>query len=388
MNIEFEYKKKLSEILNSSNDDIFLYWKGRVALYSFLKAINIKEDDEIIIPAYTCVVVANAIIYLGAKPIYVDIDIDTYNANIDNIKRAITSNTKAIICQNTFGLSSNIEEIIEIANKHNLYTIEDCTHGFGGTYKDKPNGTYCDAAFFSTQWNKPFSTGIGGFLLINNKVLIENVNIVNKNLLPPSIKQKTILKILYFAKNKFLLGSTYWILIKIYRFLSKNNLVVGSSSGIEIASNKIPKNYFMSISDVQIKEGLKNLNKLNITLEIRTKNAQIYSNYLLAKHKNFVPEQQFKNHSFLKYPLLVKNRETVFRLAEKYRIELGDWLNSPIHPVQDNFKNWFLNINDFPNAEFVSKHIINLPTDSTNIEKVLKFLEIIDNYIINIDKNI
>ena len=128
--------------------------------------MGVKDNDEVILPAFTCVVVPNAIMYLKAKPVYIDINPETYNISIEKIDEAITENTKVIICQNTFGLSSNIEDIIQIAKKNNLFTIEDCTHGFGGYDNGKPNGTYCDAAFYSTQWNKPFSTGIGGFLVV------------------------------------------------------------------------------------------------------------------------------------------------------------------------------------------------------------------------------
>ena len=150
-NLEYTYKKEIASYLNTSEQQIFLYWKGRVALYAILKAMGVGKDDEVILPAFTCVVVANAIIYLGAKPVYVDIDLQTYNARFEDIKKAVTNKTKAIICQNTFGLSSDIEEITKYAKEQTIFTIEDCTHGFGGYYNQKPNGSYCDAAFYSTQ---------------------------------------------------------------------------------------------------------------------------------------------------------------------------------------------------------------------------------------------
>jgi len=350
-----------------------------------LKAMNIKSGDEVIVPAYTCVVVPNAILYLGAIPIYVDIDPETFNANIDQIKKAITEKTKVIICQNTFGLSSNLEELVNIAKQHNLFTIEDCTHGFGGSYNGKPNGTYCDAAFYSTQWNKPFSTGIGGFALVNNMNLLKPLTLENQLLLQPSAKQKTMLKVLYFVKKRLLVGSTYWTLVKLYRFLSKHNLVVGSSSGEEITSIVQPSNYYQSLSEVQIKEGLKNIKKLPKMLEIRRRNAEKYTEYLSSIRKNHVVPSLFSNHSFLKYPLLVTNRDEVILLAEKHKIELGEWLNSPIHPIQEDFEQWKLNTELFPNAVFAGKHIINLPTDTDNPERIIDFLQTINNKIIDIN---
>lgn len=201
--IERKYKEKIASIINSSQDHIFLYWKGRVALYAFLKAAGIKEDDEIIIPGFTCVVVPNAIIYSGAKPVYIDISPDNYNVDISKMEKSITSRTKVIICQNTFGLSSNVEKIVEIARRDNIYTIEDCTHGFGGYYNGKPNGSYCDAAFFSTQWNKPFSTGIGGFLVINNITFLDKLKYLEKEKIKPNFNDQFILSFLIFFSKIF-----------------------------------------------------------------------------------------------------------------------------------------------------------------------------------------
>lgn len=383
MNLEAEYKHAISKILGTDEQQLFLYWKGRVALYALLKAMNIKPGDEVILPAYTCVVVPNAILYLGAIPIYVDIDPKTFNANVEQIKNAITDKTKVIICQNTFGLSSNIEALIAIAKEHNLYTIEDCTHGFGGTYNGKPNGTFCDAAFYSTQWNKPFSTGIGGFALVNNPQLIIPLNRVKHELANPTKKQELTLQILYFVKKRLLVGFTYWTFVKLYRYLSKRNLVIGSSSGEEITSIKQPDHYFLSLSEVQMKEGWKNLQNLSDMIELRKRNAEMYTEYLSINGKNHVSPSLFNNHSFLKYPLLVTNREEIIRQAEKHKIELGEWLNSPIHPIQEGFEQWKLNPELYPNAVYAGKHIVNIPTDTKKPNKIIAFLKTINSSIID-----
>lgn len=227
LNYEEKYKTAIASYLAAEKEDIFLYWKGRVALYALLKAINVKEGDEVIVPAFTCVVVPNAIKYCGATPIYVDINSTTYNTDIDKIEEKITPRTKVILCQNTFGLSSNVEELVSLAKKYNLYTIEDCTHGFGGTYNGKPNGTFCDAAFFSTQWNKPFSTGIGGFAYCKDDNLKEMLNRVNLELDKANAKDNFSLSLLYFIREHILVNSLYWQMLKIYRWLSKKKSYTG-----------------------------------------------------------------------------------------------------------------------------------------------------------------
>jgi dTDP-4-amino-4,6-dideoxygalactose transaminase len=300
---------------------------------------------------------------------------------LEDVENAVTLHTKVIICQNTFGLSSDIENITTFAKAQNIFTIEDCAHGFGGCYNQKPNGSYCDAAFFSTQWNKPFSTGTGGFALINNLKLLNALQRINQNLIDPACTQRISLKLLYFVKEKLLNKHTYWWMVKFYRFLSKHNLVLGSSSGEEISSVKMPKNYFMKLSQIQIKKGIKNIRSVAVSLSQRQRNAKAYTEYLAEKNKIHVPHDCFINHSFLRYPLLVKNREKVFRLAEKYKIHLGDWFNSPLHPVQKNFEKWQMDTANYPHAVSSGKQIINLPTDVCDLLFVLKFLEKIDDMI-------
>lgn len=370
-----KYKSAISSVLQCDEKKIFLYWKGRIALYAFLKSLDLKDGDEVIIPAFTCVVVPNAILYANLRPIYVDITSDTYNMDVHQLEKSITNKTKVIICQNTFGLSSNIEEIIALALKYNLYTIEDCTHGFGGFYNGKPNGSYCDAAFYSTQWNKPFSTGIGGFLVVNNENLLAKIRAMEEAKIKPKFLEKSVLRFLLSFRKFFVNKYTQWTLVRFYRLLSKQNLIIGSNQGGELSSTKMPLNYFKDISRVQINAGLKSLKDISSLNQLRKKNAKDYTEFLRSHNKNHVDFNLFENHIFLKYPLLVKNREQFFELAKSSNLTLGDWFLSPLHPIMDNLERWQLVRNDYPIANSVSKKIVNLPTDIKTVSEVIKFLK-------------
>lgn len=382
MKEEDYYKQQLALILQANEKNIFLYWKGRVAFYALLKAMNIQEGDEIILPAFTCVVVANAIKYLKAKPVYVDIYQDSYTMNIEEMKKKITPRTKVAICQNTFGLSANIDEFLEVAKSHNLYTIEDCTHGFGGYYNEKPNGSYCDAAFYSTQWNKPFSTGIGGFALLNRDDLFSKLQEINKELIPANIINGMSLSILYFAREHILNNRFYWSMLRLYRLLSKFNILQGSSSGVELEGIEMPKHYFKAISKTQIKKGIQNLKTFQPALDLWKKNAILYTDYLKEKGKSHVPDTLFENHTFLLYPILVKERKEVHELAEKYHIPVGDWFCSPLHPVEDHLERWDLDTTQFPVAVDIASKIINLPTKVKDIKPILSFLDKIEDHLL------
>lgn len=353
----------------------FYFWKGRVALFCLLKSLNLNKQDEVILPGLTCVVVPNAIIYAGLKPVYVDINTDTYNLDVNLIEQKITKRTKAIIIQNTFGLSTNVEEIIAIAKKHQLITIDDCTHGYGGYYNDLPNGHLADAAFFSSQWNKPFSTVIGGYLKVNNPKLLDGVKEEYRSYKKPSLSQNVKIILLYYIKKVLVHPRTYWLAIACYRWLSQHNLILGSSQGGEITTVIKPKSYEMKLGWAQMFLGRQQLKKIQKVLEIRQESALLFSDWLKKNNKKYVKLKYHKNHSWLKYPIEVKDRGKFFQNAEKANISLGDWFISPIHPVTENLNQWDYQKGSCVRAEAASADLVNLPTDIGSINKIIHFLE-------------
>lgn len=371
-------KSQLANYLYVQSSNIFLFWKGRVALYAILEAIGLKEGDEVILPAFTCVVAVNPIIYLGAKPVYVDIDPMTYNIDVSKIEGKITEKTKVIMAQNTFGLAPDIDSIFEVANKYNLRVIEDCAHGFGGFYKGSPNGTIADASFFSSQWNKPFSTGLGGFAITKNSGIAKKLREMEQHFIKPSVKDEMVLKALLFAKEK-LHSNLYWPAIKTYRWLSKNNLILGSSQGEELKKPVKPKGFEKGFSHTQAKKGIGELKKLDKILEHRKKIADLYKNILVQLNIQPPYEPKYAEHTFLKFPLLVKDRSEFFKLAEKEKIELGDWFVSPIHPIIKNLQYWHYDWGKNPIAEKISQHVVNLPTHlkvtENYMDRIAQFLK-------------
>ena len=351
-------------------EHIFLYWKGRVGLYALLNALDIQDGDEVIVPGFTCVVVPNAILYLGATPIYVDIETETYSATLESIQAAVTPKTKVIICQNTFGYSHQVDEICAWAKAQGIYTIEDCTHGFGGHFNGKPNGSYADAAFFSTQWNKPFSTGLGGFVSTNDETLAQRLSTLNEDLVQPSFKELLSLSIQRQIRH-WLPRRLYWAARRLYRWLSARNLSLGSSSREELMGVHMPPQYFKAMSVRQARWGLQALRDFDAVQESRKRAAALYSDFLNAAGKIAVPDAAIPNHSFLCYPVLVQDKPAFFAAAEAAQIPIGDWFCSPIHPISSQYSNWKLDPNTLPNSLAVSKSIVNLPTSQADINEML-----------------
>jgi len=108
------------------------FLSGRTSLWSILKSLGIGEGDEVLLQAYTCVVVPNPIVALGAKPVWVDINKETFNMDVGDFEKKISKNSKAVIVQHTFGQPAWVEKIVKIAKKYKLFVIEDCAQALGG----------------------------------------------------------------------------------------------------------------------------------------------------------------------------------------------------------------------------------------------------------------
>lgn len=145
-------------------------------LHLSLEALGIGPGDEVITTTYTFTATAEVIRYLGAKPIFVDIDPDTFNINPSLVIPAITSRTKAILPVHFAGLSANMDEIFDIARSNNLFVVEDAAHALPTTYKGSLIGTLAsDFTVFSFYANKTMTTGEGGMVVTSNKGLAERV---------------------------------------------------------------------------------------------------------------------------------------------------------------------------------------------------------------------
>ncbi len=149
---------------------------GLDALMLSLKSLGIKSGDEVIVPSNTYIATALAVTYVGATPIFVEPDICTYNINPELIEEKITSKTKAIMPVHLYGQPCDMEAIMDIAKKYNLYVVEDCAQAHGAKYKGKIIGSFGDAAGFSFYPGKNLGAlGDAGAAVTNNKELADKI---------------------------------------------------------------------------------------------------------------------------------------------------------------------------------------------------------------------
>jgi dTDP-4-amino-4,6-dideoxygalactose transaminase len=145
------------------------------ALHLALLSIGVKKGDEVLVADFTFPATGHAVLYCGAKPVFVDVDLKTYNINPDLIEEKISDKTKAIIPVHTFGQPAEMDKIRAIAEDHNLKVIEDAACALGAKYKNKFAGTIGDIGCFSFHARKGVTTGEGGMVVTNNEKLAEKI---------------------------------------------------------------------------------------------------------------------------------------------------------------------------------------------------------------------
>jgi perosamine synthetase len=153
------------------------------ALHLSLKSLNIGPGDEVIVPTFTFAATANAVIYCGAKPIFADVDLDTFNINTKSITKKISKKTKAIIPVHYGGQSCDMDEIQKISKLNNLFIIEDCAHALGSKFKNHFCGSIGNVGCFSFYPTKIITSGEGGMVTTNNSSINKRINLLKSHAL-------------------------------------------------------------------------------------------------------------------------------------------------------------------------------------------------------------
>jgi len=159
---------------------------GTVALHLALKALGVSEGNEVIVPTLTFIATANAVTYCNAKPVFVDSHPDYWCIDPAKIEGKITQKTKAIIPVHLYGHPCDMDAIMDIARRHNLYIVEDAAEAHGAEYKGKKVGCFGDVNCFSFYGNKIITTGEGGMCLTNNSELAEKMRILRDHGMNPN----------------------------------------------------------------------------------------------------------------------------------------------------------------------------------------------------------
>ena len=281
-----EFEEALAAYCGAKYATVFS--SGTAALHAAYFVTDINKDDEIITSPITFLSTANAALFLGAYPVFVDIEINTGSINPDLVERAITKKTKAVVPVDYAGHPADLEKIAEIAKKYNLLLIEDACHALGAEYKGKKIGNYkySDMTVFSFHPVKPITTGEGGAVLTNNKEYYE--------------------KLIMFRQHGVTKNPK--------KFLNKSLSFTPHASRLTPHANHwyyemqlLGYNY--RLTDIQCALGISQLKKLDKFIERRRQIVEIYKEAF--KNNDFFDlpvEKDYAKSSWHLYPIRLKNK--------------------------------------------------------------------------------
>lgn len=276
---------------------------GTAALHVALAALGIKEGDEIITTPLSCVATTDPIVYLKAKPVFVDVEPDTLNLNPALVEKKITAKTKAILPVHLFGHPVDLDPLVEIAKKHDLYLIEDAAQAHGAKYKGKITGSFGHISCFSFYADKIITTVEGGMALTNDSELAAKMR---------------LLRSFGMSKER-----------KFY------HPIIG---------------YNYKMSDIHASIGLIQLLKLDDYIKKRRKNIEHVKEQVNNPHMKLPSEQEYAFNVYYVCQVLVeKKQDRVVQYLEKNGIETRPLLS--FIPEQPPYQKYGYNRKDYPVAQ-------------------------------------
>ncbi|WP_330547715.1 DegT/DnrJ/EryC1/StrS family aminotransferase [Caminicella sporogenes] len=335
-----QFEKEICEYLGARNS--ISVGNGTDALVIALKALGIGQGDEVITSPFTFFATAESISAVGAKPVFVDVRVDTFNIDPNKIEEKITSKTKAIMPVHIFGQPADMDEIMDIAKKYGLYVIEDACQAIGAEYKGKKVGTIGDIACFSFFPTKNLGcAGDGGMIVTNNDDLA------------------TICKALRTHGSGADGRKAYNLLNNIDENMEENNSIDNMVYNPLKYYNYLI-GYNSRLDEIQaaiLRVKLKELDRWN---DLRREHAKFYNENL--KDTEFITsfEEKHVKHVYHMYILQSERRADVVSYLKDKGIATGIYYPVPLH-LQKVYKGLGYKLRDMPNAEYLSERTFAIP---------------------------
>jgi len=361
------FRDEISNYLNCKY--VNLTCSGFSGLYTLLKAYDLKKDDEVIVPAYTCRDVLRLVITMGLKLKLVDIEPYTYNMDPESLNKEISNKTKVVIATHMFGYPCTIDEITEISRDHGARVIEDACQAMGAEYEGKKVGTYGDSGLFSLNMGKPITTIHGGIVCTDDRELSNRLSAINGAFKKYGVKHQ-IKTFGYMVGYSLCNVNAFYSLM--YSLMGNKNL--GETNSISYSELG---DLMYKYTEFQASLGVKQLSKLDAYNNARIKNAS-YLMENLDREGLFFPEvsEQLKP-TYSRFPVYFENisREKRDKLINSFissGIEVTPYLPDSL-PNLYNEKS-----SDFPIAEQMTNKTLTVPThpnmNRKDLDKIVEIL--------------
>jgi len=291
---------------------------GTAALQAALYALDIKSGDEVLLPSFTFVATANAVVSVGAKPVFVDIRRDNYTIDPIDLEKKITKKSRVVIPVHLYGNVAYIDEISEIARKHNLHIIEDAAQSMGSSYKGKQTGTFSELGCFSLYAAKVMTSGEGGIVVTSNKKLREKLLMIRNHGMVHGYDTRTL--------------------------------------GLNFRLPEINA----AIAKVQMK-------KLPKFLLKRKKNAKILTDLLSGLDLTLPQKRKYEEVNWYLYTVTTKSRDKIMKDLNSSGIGAAIYYSTPVHKTPYYGKKISL-----PVTDWASRNVLSLPVQPLVTEDNLR----------------
>jgi len=310
---------------------------GTSALHAALLAHEIKQGDEVIVPSFTFIATANAPLFVGAKPVFADIEEETFGLDPEDVKEKITEKTRAIIPIHYGGCACKIRELKEIAEDYNLILIEDAAESLGARIGNEKVGTFGDSAIFSFCQNKIITTGEGGAIATDSREVYKKLKLIRSHGRLESSD--------YFSSAEYM-----------------DYITVG---------------YNFRISNITAALGTAQLKKVDEIIKMRRKNAE-YMTKKLSKTKEIIPPNPPLDyfHVYQMYTITIDMGRKIRDNLAKYLAEKGIMTKvyfSPVH-LTHFYKNELGYTCKLPVTEEISKQVLTLPMYPTLTKEEIDYV--------------
>lgn len=285
------FEQEFAKVFGAADAVAFPY--GRSALWAFLQAVGVK-GAEVVMPAYTCSVVAHAVKLSGNNPSFVDIRPADYNMDLDLLPQAINEHTRAVVATHLFGYPLDLERVeaivadAEIRFGHKIWLIQDCAHSFGASWDQRLVGTSGDVGLYALNISKTMTAIFGGMLTFQNQQLADDVRAWRDRYFRQpgffkSLSRRLYLLAVYIAFNERVYGLTWWMQEKTPLL---NKLTKSYHLDNEI---HFPPDYLEKMLDVEAAVGLDQLRKYPEIVDRRRAHAEWYDKNLLRREGLIFP---------------------------------------------------------------------------------------------------
>jgi perosamine synthetase len=323
-----EFENKFAQYIGSKH--AITVSNGTVALHLSLLAYDIRSGDEIIVPTLTYIATVNAVSYCGATPVFIDSEMATWNIDAAAIEAKITARTKGIIVTHLYGHPVDMDQVMKIARKYNLFVIEDAAEAHGAQYNGNKVGSIGDIGVFSLYGNKVITTGEGGIITTNNDQAAKKINLLKSQGMD--------------TKKRF------W------------HTCIG---------------YNYRMTNIQAAIGLGQLEQIDWHIERRLQVAAFYEQYFAGNEKIILPPRQpWAKNIYWLYTILLPPELAVFR--DEVMKDLADAnietrpVFYPIHLLPPYSR--LAEGQSYPVAELIARSGINLPTHANISEREVEYV--------------